>query len=294
MIPSSSLLLNMQHVTLTGSIRTWWLTAGLLTGLSFIGPAVSAQQRLIDSLKVKLVRPMLSDTMRFNTSYDIANAFYKQGHSDSAEVYLKPARQISQRMHYRQGTGDCNRLLAIIRMHQGRYEEALTYYQTALTDYTKANKLKGVAMVHNSMGWLFKMMGESQHVLSLTRQGMEHEQQAIAINQQMNNLSLLVDNYVNLGIIYEDMAEYDPRGNTENYQLGRACFLKAIAICDQLHAPPAEYRVMYNNLGKNYHMTGQYRLAVDYLQKSLAINLPLKKLSSLAHNYRNLASAYRG
>ena len=182
--------------------------------------------------------------------------FYKQGQSDSAEVYLKPVAQISQRIKYRVGLGDYNRLRGVIQMHRGQYEDALMYYQNAITEYTKADKPRGVAQVYNNMGWLYKMMGDSQHVLSLTKQGLQYIERAIAINQRLGVSSLLVDNYINAGIIYEDMAEYDPHGNTEKYQLGRALFFKAIAINDKLHAGPEAYRVPYNNLGKKLPYDG--------------------------------------
>ena len=264
--------------------RQRWLLVGFLFVLTAQSQSALAQSRLIDSLKTTLFRK-LTDTTRVLVYYDIANAFYKQNQSDSAEVYLKSVRQISQRINYAAGLGDYNRLRGVMRMHRGLYEEALTHYQEAVKYYTKAGKLTYVSQVYSNMGWLYKMMGDSQHVAGLTKQGMVYVQQAIAINQRLRASNLLVGNYINLGIIYEDLGEY---------KLGRDCFFKAIAIADQSTKDPNDYRVLYNNLGKNYHVTGEYRRAIGYLQKALAINLPLKKLSSLAHNYRNLASAYRG
>lgn len=252
--------------------------------LTLIGQPILAQQKQIDSLKTALTRT-LPDTSRVHTYYTIANAFYKQGQSDSAEYYLKSVAQLSRRIQYQVGLGDYNRLRGAIQMHRGLFEDALACYQAAITHYTKAGKPVLTSQVHNNMGWLYKMMGDSQHVLKMTEQGLAHIQQAIAINKRFDATRLLVDNYINAGIIYEDMGQYP---------LGRDYFFKAIAINEQLHDRPDAYRVLYNNLGKNYHMTGQYQLAIAYLRKALAINLSLKKLSSLAHNYRNLSSAYRG
>ncbi|GAB3737450.1 tetratricopeptide repeat-containing sensor histidine kinase [Spirosoma lituiforme] len=256
----------------------------LILMLLLLNSPVMAQQRQIDSLKAVLTLK-LPDTIRAQTYYDVANLFYKQNHPDSALHYLKPMRQICLRVNYWTGLGDFNRLNGIIRMHQGQFEDALTFYQAALTAYTKAGKNKDVAKVYNNLGLLYKMMGDSQGVLAYTRQGLAYVQQAIALNERMGTTQSLRDNYVNLGIIYEDL------GNLEQ---GRACFYKALAPINQMEVLPDVARTIYNNLGKNYNEAGQYQKAVYYLEKSLAINEPLKKYSSLIHNYRNLATAYDG
>ena len=232
--------------------RHYWRLVGLLLAFMATSPLSFAQRSLIDSLKTTTLLK-LPDTTRASVYYDIANAFYKQGQSDSADVYLKSVAQISQRINYRTGLGDYNRLRGVICMHRGLYEEALTHYQTAVTQYTKAGKPTYVAQVYSNMGWLYKMMGDSQHITELTKQGMAYIQQAITINQRLRALPLLIGNYINLGIVYEDLGEY---------QLGRDCFFKALAITDQHTKDPNDYRVLYNNLGKNYHVTGQYRLAI--------------------------------
>ncbi|WP_460972144.1 sensor histidine kinase [Spirosoma migulaei] len=261
-----------------------WCIASVLLLLTLVVYPAMAQQKNTDRRPILLSRN-LPDTSRAQLYYDIANAFYKQGQSDSAETYLKLVAQLSQQLNYQVGLGDYNRLQGVIRMHQGLYEEALICYQAAITHYTKAGKPALSSPVYNNMGWLYKMMGDSQHVLNLTKQGLAHIQQAIALNQRFNLTAQLVDNYINAGIIYEDMGQYP---------IGRDYFFKAIAINDQLHAGAEAYRVLYNNLGKNYNVTGQYQTAITYLKKAITINLPLKKLSSLAHNYRNLSFAYRG
>ncbi|CCH01716.1 Signal transduction histidine kinase [Fibrella aestuarina BUZ 2] len=258
--------------------------ASALLLLTMATSTASAQQKQLDSLRRVLTLP-IADTTRIHTLYDIANAFYKLGQTDSTGRYLSHLLQRSRQLNYQPGLGDYNRLQGALHMHRGLYREALVYYQAAITNYNKAAMPKATAQVYNNMGWLYKMMGDSQHVLSLTKQGLGYVQQAIAINQRFRPSTPLVDNYINAGILYEDLGQPE---------LGRSYFLKAIAINDQVGAPPADYRVLFNNLGKNYHVTGQYRLAIGYLQQALAINLSMKKLSSLAHNYRNLASAYRG
>jgi|GEM_PF-486943 len=261
-----------------------WLLACCLFILVVFPCVVFAQRNLIDSLKATL-RNKLADTTRANTYYDIANAFYKQNQLDSVDYYLKQTKPICLRVSYWAGLGDINRLRGAVAMRMGQFEEALAFDQASIRDYTKAGKMKSVAHVYNNMGWLYKMMGQSQHVLAHTRQGLLSVQQAIGINQRFGFRQSLPDNYINLGILYEDLGEF---------KAGRECFFKALTINEELHISPDENRIIYNNLGKNYNVEGQYEKAIDYLNKSLVINLKLKKYSSLAHNYRNLSYAYLG
>ena len=243
-----------------------------------------AQSRLLDSLKLTLTH-RLPDSTRIHTYYDIANVFYKQSQSDSATVYLKRMLPICIRRRDQLGLGDYNRLSGVVCMHQGLYEEALTYYQAAIVNYTKAGDLRPVAKVYHNLGLLYKMMGESQGVKAYTRQGLAYMQQAVALNQRFRASQLLRGNYINLGIIYEDLGDY---------KLGRECFYRGLDTINHTLVTPEDARILYNNLGKNYNEEGQYQRAITYLEKALVINEALLKTSSLAHNYRNLATAYNG
>ncbi|MBO0937385.1 tetratricopeptide repeat protein [Fibrella sp. HMF5335] len=258
--------------------------AGVALLLTAVMSPALAQSRLIDSLKTTLTR-RLPDTTRAHIYYDIANAFYKQGQSDSAVRYLTRMEPIALRQKDHAGLGDCNRLNGVICMHRGLFEEALTFYQTALAHYTKAGNQKSVAKVYHNLGLLYKMMGDSQHVLAYTRRGLAYMQQAIALNERFKAAQSLRGNYINLGIIYEDLGDY---------KLGRDYFYKALDPIDNTLVTPEDARILYNNLGKNYNVEGQHQQAIVYLEKALAINESLRKNSSLVHNYRNLATAYNG
>ncbi|GAB3748421.1 sensor histidine kinase [Spirosoma pomorum] len=258
------------------------LIHSLVLLLLLVARPTVAQQRKIDSLK-NVLALRLPDTIRAQTYYDIANIFYKQNQSDSAVNYLKAMRPICLRVNYRLGLGDYNRLTGIIQMHQGLFEEALMSFQSATTEYAKVNALKSVAMVYNSLGLLYKMMGQTQGVQAYSRQALVYTQKAIALNERLNVPKSLRLNYINIGIIYEDLGDN---------QLARDYFYKALAPIGQTEVTPEDARILYNNLGKNYNEEGQHQKAITYLEKALAINLPLKKTSSLIHNYRNMATAY--
>ena len=261
-----------------------WTLCCLMAVLTVVNPCAQAQRRLIDSLKTTLTQK-LPDTTRAATYYQIANAFFKQSQLDSAHYYLKPMLQHCQRTNYTVGLGDYNLLTSVVRLHQGLFEESILSAQSAINYFTRSHKPGSVAKVYHNLGLLYKTMGEDQRVRAHLEKGQSYMQQAIAINQSLKATQFLAENYINLGIIYEDLGEYER---------GKDCFLKALAINDEARAKPEAYRVIYNNLGKNYNVQGKYDLAIMYLNKALAINLALNRTTSLVHNYRNLSTAYQG
>ncbi len=254
----------------------------LLVVLMAIHYSAQAQRRLIDSLKTTLSYK-LPDTTRAITYYQIANAFSKQSQLDSAHYYLKPMLQQCRRINYIEGLGDYNLLISSIYQNQGLFEESIRSGLAAVTYFTRSHKPKSVARMYHNLGLLYKIMSAGQRVHAHLEKGRSYLLQSIAINQELKANRNLADNYINLGIIYEDLGEFER---------GKECFFKAIAINDAIHAKPDDYRVIYNNLGKNYTVQGQYDKAIEYLNKSLAINLELNRTTSLVHNYRNLCTAY--
>lgn len=262
--------------------RHVWVLYGLLVVLAVNEPT-QAQRRLIDSLKTTLTTK-LPDTTKAHTYYDIANSFFKESRLDSALYYLKPAQQLYQKAHDLAGLGDYNLLTSAIRLHQGLFDESILCSQAAINYFTKSHKPGSVAKVYHNLGLLYKTMGGDLRVRVNLEKGLYYMQQAIKINQELKNNRALSENYINLGIIYEDLREYER---------GRECFLKALAINDAVHAKPEAYRVIYNNLGKNATVQGQNEQAIVYLNKALAINLELNRTTSLVHNYRNLSTAYQ-
>jgi len=264
-------------------LQYWYVAVFLI--MLLVGSPARAQRRLIDSLQTSLTRK-LPDTTRANVYYDIANAFFKQTNFDSAHAYLDRMPPYCRRAKYWIGLGHYNRLKGIIYTQQGQFDDAMQHLHTAADNFAKANKLKLVARVYSSLGLLYKTMGQdNQRVDALLKQGILYLNKAIAINERLKLPDQLIDNYINLGITYEDMHEYD---------LGRDYFLKALAVNDETGADKDAYRVIYNDLGKNYNVRKEYYTAIGYLNKALAINLRQNRISSLVHNYRNLATSYRG
>lgn len=260
------------------AIKPW-----ILPGLYVLFPLIAgAQSRLTDSLKNNLAR-LLPDTSRALTYHAVARDFYRRNQLDSAQFYLVPMLPICQRVRFWYGLGSYYQLSGNIARNRGRYETALTQFQQAATYFQKSNRPHAIAPVYNSMGYLYKQMGDDGDIAALTHQGIDYIQKSVVINQAANQPVGLIDNYVNLGICYEDLKEFTTA--LRYYQM-------AEKLAGQQKNADESLRVIYNDIGNLFLKQKQYGPAIPFLERAVAINQKLGRKTSLVHNHRNLSTAY--
>ncbi|MBD2755877.1 tetratricopeptide repeat-containing sensor histidine kinase [Spirosoma validum] len=256
-----------------------WILSGLC--LSFSLTAV-AQKPLIDSLKNKLVK-FLPDTSRALTYHAIARDFYRRNQFDSAQVYLTQMLPVCQRTRFWYGLGSYYQLSGNIARNRGMFETALVQLQQAATYFQKSNRPHTVATVYNNMGYLYKHMGNNGDIAALTNQGIDYIQRAVVLNQAAGKTTGLIDNYINLGICYEDLKEFTTA--LRYYQMAEQLARKQNPANESLG-------VIYNDIGNLFQKQQQNDSAIPFLERAIAINQKLGRKSSLVHNHRNLSTAY--
>ncbi len=223
-----------------------------------------------------------SEIIRLNT---VANEYLQRNKPDSARLFLKPMLALSERRHFQTGLGMYYNTEGSLQRFAGNYEQAIRHYQRAMGAFEKSTRPWMVANLLSIIGYTYKLMGDSQQVTTLTRQGIGYLNRAIALNRANNRQAPLVGNYINLGICYEDVGALDS---------ARVCFEKGVTIAQQTGDPDGFLRILYNNLGNNHLKRNEFRQAIPQLEKALALNVKGSRLSSQAHNCRNLATAYNG
>ncbi|GAB3704559.1 hypothetical protein GCM10027592_36050 [Spirosoma flavus] len=255
----------------------------LLLGFLLVSTQTTkAQNAVIDSMRHRLYVPM-PDTSRIYVYYDVVLYFYKRNQLDSTTLYLEKMLPICQRARFKAGLGYYEMMTGLLDRIRGNYETAVTHLQKALTLYEQSTMPSDVGMVYISLGYLYKQMGEIHHLTDLNRKAIHYLLLGVPINKASPVLYRLVQNYINLGINYEDLNEME---TAHHY------YLLAQERAEKIPDGEDFLRTVLNNIGNLYLKRRKPEQAIPYLKRSLAINQKLRRPSSMVHNYRNLSTAY--
>jgi tetratricopeptide (TPR) repeat protein len=173
--------------------------------------------------------------------------------------------------------------LGWIKMDQGKYTEAITYYQKLLEIRQKTLPANhpSLATSYNNIGMVYNKMGEYSKALSYYEKSLEIKQKTLPANHPH-----LATSYNNIGSVYYNMGEYSK---------ALSYYEKALEIYQKtLPANHPHLATSYNNIGSVYVNMGEYSKALSYYEKALEIyqktlpaNHPL-----LATSYNNIGMVY--
>jgi tetratricopeptide (TPR) repeat protein len=179
--------------------------------------------------------------------------------------------------------GEIYYYLGWIKYDQGKYTEAITYYEKSLEIRQKtlpANHLN-LAGSYNNIGIVYNNMGEYSKALSSHETALEIRQKTLPANHPD-----LATFYNNIGEVYRNMGEYS---KTLSY------YEKALEIDQKtLPANHPSLATSYNNIGGVYYNMGEYSKALSYYEKALEIyqkTLPANH-PHLAASYGNIGGVY--
>ncbi|CAF4167327.1 unnamed protein product [Adineta steineri] len=208
--------------------------------------------------------------------------------------------------------------LGVIKYDQGRYEEALSYYEKSLAIYqrTLSSNHPDLAEHYNNIGAVSDSIGDYPKALS-------YYEKALAIGQESlpSNHYDLGASYHNIGIVYVKTGDYPKAlsycekalairqqalpsnhpdlgasyssigsvyNNMGDYPKALSCHEKALAIQQQsLPSNHPDLASSYNNIGITYVRMGDYPKALSYCEKALAI-----QQQSLPSNHPELGASY--
>jgi tetratricopeptide (TPR) repeat protein len=170
-----------------------------------------------------------------------------------------------------------------IKIDQGKYTEALSYYEKALEIKQKilpANHPR-LASCYNNIGLAYDNMGEYSKALSYFEKTLEIKQKNLPANHPD-----LATSYNDIGLLYSKMGEYSK---------ALSYYEKDLEISGKtLPANHPDLAASYNNIGLVHSKMGEYSKALSYYEKDLEISektLPANHPSS-ATCYNNIGGVY--
>ncbi|CAF1457802.1 unnamed protein product [Adineta steineri] len=205
--------------------------------------------------------------------YRLGQLLIKMGQSNKAqEVYEALLHQATNESD----KANIYYQLGWIKYNQGKYQEALSYYEKALTirQQSLPSNHPDLAMSYNNIGSVYYSMGDYPKALFYYEKALVIRQQSLPYNHPD-----LGDSYSNIGNVFSRMGNYSKALLSQE---------KALTIRQQsLPSNHPDLSASCNNIGLVYYSKGDYPKAFSYYETALAI-----REQSLPSDHPDLASSF--
>ena len=230
-------------------------------------------QKNIDSLLIVLNKSE-ADTSKVNLFKKIA-AHYNVAHLDSARAFAEKGILLAEKLNYKEGQWQNLNVLGNYFERKTDYNNALKYYDQALTIINATNSIKGIAVVKNNIATIHIRKGEYQKAIPLLFEALKAE-------ETLKNENGIAQGYNNIGIVYYYMQDFD---KTTDY------LTKALVIQERL-GNFSGLQNGYNNVGAIYDHQKKYDDAIKSYNKAYEISVQQKDKKEQASNLSNIAISY--
>ena len=231
------------------------------------------------------------------------------------EIYRNPEIQNLFPQQSRQLEGRSLTVIGDIYQVQGRYDEALEYYQQALTIARDLGDRPGIGQALTNIGGVYAYWGQYQQALDFSTE-------ALAIRQNIGDRAGVGETLTNIGGVYASLGQYQQAldffsdaltilqdvGNRADegailnnigfvydrlgaYQQALSFYTEALAILQDIGDRAVE-SVTLNNIGVVYDRLGQYQQALSFYTEALAILQDIGNRSGEGTTLNNIGAVY--
>jgi len=172
--------------------------------------------------------------------------------------------------------GDACVLTGLVCYSDGRYQDAIHYYQRGVAHYQKQP-------AGQRIGLAYMNLGVAERKLSRFETANTYYFKAAEIFQQLGNQSYLASVYTAIGNSYAAM---------DNYQQAVIYQQRSLVLFKALHNPLAEAQAL-NNLGFAYMQLHRPDPAMSALTTAVRLYTASKDSSTLVNPYQNLGSCWK-
>ena len=198
----------------------------------------------------------------------------KQAAYADAIVQYQAALAIDKEYRRKQAAIDLNNLgYAHAQLRQ--YQQALAYYEQALTLWREGQDRAGERITLDNTGVTYRLLKQYDDAIA------SHEQ-ALTLAREVNNRPSEGTTLNNLGLVYDDLGQYDT---------AMSYYEQALTIRRETQDRQGEM-VMLNNLGGSARSLKQYERAATYYEQALALSRESKDRSAEAAALNRLGITY--
>ena len=209
------------------------------------------------------------------TLKEIGEAYLTQGKYAEALEYFQDALEIQRKAGNRQDEGRVLHSIGKVYRSQGRHAEALEYYQHALLIAQETSNRLGEGTILGDIGVIYDNQGRYSEALN-------YHQQALEILLEIGDRAAEGGTLTNIGAVYEHQGRYAEA--LEYYQ-------QSLAIAQNIGDQDDE-AIMLNNIGALYGNQKQYTEALAYLQRSLELRRQIGDREGEGTTLNNIAAIY--
>ncbi|OIQ31242.1 MAG: hypothetical protein BM555_05310 [Crocinitomix sp. MedPE-SWsnd] len=243
--------------------------------------------------------------------------FYFQiyGELDSALIEYEKSLLIYEKAGDQIGSGNCLNNIGSIYYYRGDIYHAVRYYQRSLGKRILVGDQRGVANSLNNIGLIFQEEGDITNALSYYNKSLiirERLGDPELISTQLNNIGLcylILNENIEAEFYFNRSLEIDSKQNYQTgiaysyFNLGR-CFHNENSFGKALEKYHLSNEIFIREgnkiesgnclaaIGQVYTESGQDKMAIEYLEKSLHIHLEVNFNDGICQAYEGLSKSY--
>jgi len=224
----------------------------------------------------KLIQKLERDTsvsQQLDTHLKLIS-LYSNVDIDSSVFYFKEAEALAMKGKDFESLQKLFRPLVRVLMDKARYVEAKNYIDHAFVLAHQNDKAI-------FLGNLLRIKGDWHWEMSNLEEAFKNYQEALAISEDLNDLSLKASTLLSFGLLYGDTNEKEKQIEVEE---------EALKIFREIKDSSGQ-TVILNNIGYNYILQNDYENALIYLEEGLRIGEKIKYKNPAVYE---LSSAMKG
>lgn len=218
-------------------------------------------QARIDSLLAQLPKAK-QDSNKVKLLDDLSYT-YSNIAPDEGIKYGQQALSITEKLKWRNGTVESDRVIGINYFNKSDYAEAKAYYDKALKIAEDLNNKLGIAEITVRIGTIYHYAGNYA-------QALEYDLRSLKMEEELDNKNGLANVEWEIGRVYNELNDYSRSLEYLN---------KALKIFEQLYDKEGEIKAL-EDIGNVYYAEREYSKALEYFNKALGLD---EKLGDKKH-----------
>jgi tetratricopeptide (TPR) repeat protein len=247
--------------------------------------ALAVWHRQQSGLLLELARQLSEEDEPFFRKQEIAYGFYsilnanfltQENRWEEAKKELEQALHIFEQRKYSIGLARVYQELGQLSLYQGKLDDALAFYEHALTFKDSTSDPFSLALIINGIGAIYLGRGRLKEAHACF-------EQIVTMQQEDMDIDLLATAIHNIGSVYRVQGQTD---------LALEYFVQALALREKI-GNPTDIANSLNNIGGIYDTLGKLTPALEYYEHALNLREQIGNPIDIATSLNNIGLCYK-